>query len=91
MTLGVLRRSACGLHELIGLSHILSDSLPVGIATPVTRRPTVLARNCAQQRSGSALSTSTLRTELTSSRGSTGFCIIFHRLHSPSTFDVEEI
>jgi hypothetical protein len=27
MTLGVLRRSACGLHELIGLSHILSDSL----------------------------------------------------------------
>jgi len=27
MTLGVLRRSACCIHELIGLSHILSDSL----------------------------------------------------------------
>ena len=27
MTLGVLRRSSCGIHELIGLAYILSDSL----------------------------------------------------------------
>ena len=27
MTLGVLRRPDCGIHELIGLAYILSDSL----------------------------------------------------------------
>ena len=27
MTIGVLRRSGCGAHELIGLAYILSDSL----------------------------------------------------------------